>query len=239
MRTWKWAAAAAAVTVAVVAVPVVAGHTFSDVPDTSVFHDDVQWLADTGVTKGCNPPANDLFCPKDKVSREQMAAFLHRFSDLVPGVALVELADKDLIVAALTDIGSVTITAPNTGYIVVTATGWTDGTTTDDTLLSVGLNVSDSASGLDLTGPDGILIHGSSSFFPDPNELAPYEFRYPFAVTRMFPIETAGTYTYHLFAEAVIEDDGDTVDELNMTVSVPVLQATYYFQAYGEVPAAG
>ncbi|MDH5294435.1 MAG: hypothetical protein OEW91_12190, partial [Acidimicrobiia bacterium] len=31
---------------------------------------------------GCNPPTNDLFCPDDFVTREQMAAFLHRALDL-------------------------------------------------------------------------------------------------------------------------------------------------------------
>jgi hypothetical protein len=35
-------------------------------------------LGTAGVTKGCNPPANTKFCPKDPVTREQMAAFLKR-----------------------------------------------------------------------------------------------------------------------------------------------------------------
>ena len=55
-----------------------AAHTFDDVPNSNVFHDDIEWLADSGVTKGCNPPANTRFCPKDEVTREQMAAFMHR-----------------------------------------------------------------------------------------------------------------------------------------------------------------
>ncbi len=46
------------------------------------FTGDVIWLADSGITKGCNPPANDLFCPNDRVTRGQMAAFLVRFLDL-------------------------------------------------------------------------------------------------------------------------------------------------------------
>ncbi len=44
----------------------------------SVFAADIAWLAATGVTKGCNPPANDEFCPDDPVTRGQMAAFLVR-----------------------------------------------------------------------------------------------------------------------------------------------------------------
>src|SRR5690606_9784835 len=31
-----------------------------------------------GITRGCNPPANDRFCPDDHVTRGQMAAFLVR-----------------------------------------------------------------------------------------------------------------------------------------------------------------
>ena len=31
-----------------------------------------------GVTRGCNPPVNDRFCPGSNVTRGQMAAFLHR-----------------------------------------------------------------------------------------------------------------------------------------------------------------
>jgi hypothetical protein len=63
-------------------VPGVAGasHTFEDVDDDNVFHDDIDWLAAAGVTKGCNPPANDKFCPGSNVTREQMAAFMHRLA---------------------------------------------------------------------------------------------------------------------------------------------------------------
>ena len=46
--------------------------------DGSVFESDIVWLADSGITRGCNPPSNDLFCPEDPVTRGQMAAFLTR-----------------------------------------------------------------------------------------------------------------------------------------------------------------
>jgi Tol biopolymer transport system component len=51
---------------------------FDDVPDSSVFHDDISWLAEQQITRGCNPPDNTLFCPTDPVTRGQMAAFLVR-----------------------------------------------------------------------------------------------------------------------------------------------------------------
>ncbi len=57
-----------------------ASHRFTDVADSNVFHDDIAWLADAAVTKGCNPPDNDEFCPDDAVTRSQMAAFMRRFA---------------------------------------------------------------------------------------------------------------------------------------------------------------
>lgn len=53
------------------------GDLFSD-DDQSTFEADIDKLATAGVTKGCNPPVNDEFCPTVNVTRGQMAAFLHR-----------------------------------------------------------------------------------------------------------------------------------------------------------------
>jgi hypothetical protein len=46
--------------------------------DYSVFADQIDALATAGVTRGCNPPDNDRFCPDQPVTRQQMAAFIHR-----------------------------------------------------------------------------------------------------------------------------------------------------------------
>ncbi len=63
-----------------------------DLPDTSTdyFDDDqgspfessINALAAAGITKGCNPPANDRYCDGDSVSRGQLSAFLHRARSL-------------------------------------------------------------------------------------------------------------------------------------------------------------
>jgi hypothetical protein len=54
--------------------------------DGSEFENAIEALAASGITKGCNPPANDRFCPSDAVTRGQMAAFLTRAFDYVdPG----------------------------------------------------------------------------------------------------------------------------------------------------------
>ena len=76
-------------------VAAIAADRFTDVPDTNVFHDDIAWLADAGVTLGCNPPANDQFCPEVDVSRQQMAAFLRRFAGYIDAEdGTPALADK-------------------------------------------------------------------------------------------------------------------------------------------------
>ncbi len=58
--------------------------TFID-DDGSIFEANIEALAAAGITKGCNPPMNDRFCPDDPVTRGQMAAFLVRALDLPAG----------------------------------------------------------------------------------------------------------------------------------------------------------
>lgn len=46
--------------------------------DASMFESDIEKLAASGVTLGCNPPLNTTFCPDAAVSRGEMAAFIAR-----------------------------------------------------------------------------------------------------------------------------------------------------------------
>lgn len=48
----------------------------------SVFEADIEWLAAKGITKGCNPPLNNRYCPDDPVTREVMAVYIARALDL-------------------------------------------------------------------------------------------------------------------------------------------------------------
>lgn len=86
--------AAFAVIVALVAMPIgaVASHVFTDVPDDHLFHGDIAAIADAGVTRGCNPPANTEYCPSDNVTRGQMAAFMNRLGALSGGSPVVNAA---------------------------------------------------------------------------------------------------------------------------------------------------
>ncbi|MFP3915680.1 MAG: S-layer homology domain-containing protein, partial [Actinomycetota bacterium] len=149
------AAALVVATALLIAAPlaVLAADRFQDVPDSNIFHEDIAWLADGGVTLGCNPPDNDEFCPTDNVTRQQMAAFMHRLAenrvvdagtleghaaaDLTPdlsygaGLDSVEFSGFDVIT-----VRSVTVDAPDSTGGAVVAEGYGDivgnGSTVDD-----------------------------------------------------------------------------------------------------------
>ena len=74
----------------VMAAPANASGFFTD-DDGSVHVRAIEAIADEGITKGCNPPVNDLYCPTQPVTREQMATFLVRALDLPSGS--VDFAD--------------------------------------------------------------------------------------------------------------------------------------------------
>jgi len=123
-----------------------AGGTFTD-DDTSMFEADIEWLAATGVTRGCNPPTNDNFCPNSTVTRGQMAAFMRRFAGFLGAedgqVAAADNADtiggmqpgdiiringtmsdtyiNDFTASTWTDIQSMQIEAPVSGVLHVAA----------------------------------------------------------------------------------------------------------------------
>ena len=53
------------------------GDPFTD-DNRLIFEADIDRLGTAGVTKGCNPPTNTMYCPDSFVTRGQMAAFLRR-----------------------------------------------------------------------------------------------------------------------------------------------------------------
>lgn len=54
---------------------------FDDVPGDALFVEDIEWLADSGITSGCSSDGS-RFCPDQAVVRKQMATFLVRALDL-------------------------------------------------------------------------------------------------------------------------------------------------------------
>ena len=74
------------VALATMAFVLVATAAFAVLPPGGTFKDDngnphegnIEAIAAIGVTKGCNPPANDLYCPDRTVTRDEMASFFSR-----------------------------------------------------------------------------------------------------------------------------------------------------------------
>ena len=78
---------------AVLALPVgaLAGHQFTDVPNSNPYHADIDALADAGVTTGCG---GGQFCPTAFVTRQEMAAFMNRLGALESTKTPVVNADR-------------------------------------------------------------------------------------------------------------------------------------------------
>lgn len=104
---------------AIVAAPaiVLANHQFGDVPTSSPFHGNIARLVDTGITAGCG---GGNFCPKNAVTREQMAAFLTRGL----GTTAASYSEIDLEDWSASYVAAITIRAGGAtggaGYITVT-----------------------------------------------------------------------------------------------------------------------
>lgn len=80
-RRRRWGIAAVAVIgllAAQIAVAWAVTSRFGDVPTSSPFLEDIEWLADADVTRGCGDGSD--YCPTEPVTRQQMAAFMHRLA---------------------------------------------------------------------------------------------------------------------------------------------------------------
>jgi hypothetical protein len=107
---------------AVLAFPLgmIASHRFIDVDTISPYHADIEAIAAAGVTTGCG---GGKYCPKDFVTREQMAAFLNRLGALQAGKPPVVHATK------LDGLEGFEYLRPRD--IVLTPTGWLPNGTSD------------------------------------------------------------------------------------------------------------
>lgn len=59
-----------------------AGH-FADVSPASVHDPGIHYVSNAGITAGCRPGE---YCPRDALTRDQMATFIHRQSGNAPGI---------------------------------------------------------------------------------------------------------------------------------------------------------
>ena len=59
-----------------------ASGPFLDVADNHLFSEEISWMYENGITKGCNPPDNTQYCPERSITRGEVAAFFYRYSQL-------------------------------------------------------------------------------------------------------------------------------------------------------------
>ena len=130
----------------VVPTTVWAATTFNDVPPGHTFATDIAWMANTGVAKGYNDGG---YHPNDPVTRQAMAAFIHRAYDLENGTDVfgsrslaagtaVTSETYTNLASASGDLTPITLTVPEgtTASIEVTVSGNTqcfeaDGASSD------------------------------------------------------------------------------------------------------------
>lgn len=167
MKTRRWLLVAALSLAVLVPGVAIAAHQFNDVPNSHLFHNSIDWLADNGITVGCNPPANTNFCPEDSVTRGQMATFLKRFHDrFITGSGTpigIGISGRSTNAVPFPGSGVVTgleldLTIPVSGVLVLHASADVQNLIESDALAcgintggSVNLALSDSWRGVDLT----------------------------------------------------------------------------------------
>jgi hypothetical protein len=71
-----------------------AGATFTD-DDGNTHEANIETIAAAGITRGCNPPDNDEFCPDDGFTRGQAAAFFNRALNLMGSADDAFVDDED------------------------------------------------------------------------------------------------------------------------------------------------
>jgi len=146
-----------------------ASDTFTDVPDSSQFHDAINSLYEARITRGCTTTPPLQYCPQDNVNRQQMAGFLNRGLGRATGdenAAIVEADEGNVeIVSVTVEPGGLT---GGTGFVVVT--GSVSAFTTSGTTCpcEVGIRVRN------LTADDG---PGLWQFFDVSNTATPTTFR--------------------------------------------------------------
>jgi hypothetical protein len=116
---------AVVVSVSLGSVAVAASTRFSDVPPGHAFEDEIDWMADTGITTGF---PDDTFRPGAAVSRGSMSAFMQRLFNLRDQVKVASSASSTTITG--TDYANVTgasttVTVPDgtTATIIAELTG--------------------------------------------------------------------------------------------------------------------
>jgi hypothetical protein len=224
-RRWVRAIVLVAVTAAVVAPATVwAQSVFSDVPDGSTHAEGIEYVADKGITVGCE---DDLYCPNDPVTRAQMATFLYRSSgndpatapsinaDLVDGSSAEQLrsvaeasggAGCNNVTATIQTCAEVTIEVPADGKVLVTGHG---SVITFGGATNANIGVSDST---------GSLGESPSRVGPLDEGAITDRRRFTAAPIGSFDV-SAGTHTFYLNAQRSSTFDTNQVNVDNVYIT--------------------
>jgi hypothetical protein len=113
-RTRRVLLSIAAITLIAVPTAAFADHVFDDVSDGDVHAPGIEYVADAGITLGCDA---DNYCPNDSLTRAQMGTFLYRSSGNDPATdPSVNAASIDQI-QLVTDSNAVAGSAVNTASV--------------------------------------------------------------------------------------------------------------------------
>lgn len=188
----------------------IASHDFSDVPNTNIFHADIEWMLENGVTTGCG---SGNYCPSDYVTREQMAAFMKRLStSKIVNAATAETADSanslmGTLPGAFTapvsfsfsstspvEAAAMDITVPGPGLIVVTVSGniWIDADSASTSSLAVYAILALCADSAAICETD-TFVH-----YTDPDNANVANSTPGFSLSLVLPVTAAGTETVYL-----------------------------------------
>lgn len=187
---------------ALLAIPVgvmAAGGTFTD-DDSSIFESDIEWLAATGVTKGCNPPMNDLFCPNDAVSRGAMAAFMHRYDTYLgrSGVARERLNFSTTSTTPV-ELQTISVDVPGPGTLLIEIDGqyWLDldAVSGNSVFGYVQLAICDSPATLE-DADCGSSV--TDARYSDPDNVTALNATPGIATSRVVDVTTAGTMSFSI-----------------------------------------
>lgn len=217
------------IAVALLAGPIAAfaADDFPDVPNDHPFHDEIGWLAGTGITTGF---PDGTFKPGQAVTRQSMAAFMQRFYNLEAGLTDVAFgtdggaSDDEDAEATWTTIATTTVTVPEgtTGMIVSTFSGdgiCNGGTNIFGFLFAVRPQcmgrITVQGSGISIpvaANPGPVALLDSDDAALDPDNLFDTE---GFSMTASSVSESLSPGTWTVRAQINHDDSNDTDDENN------------------------
>lgn len=168
-------------------------HDFTDVPDASPFHGDIAAVKRAGITSGktCVPPGTPpTYCPSEPITREAMAAFVHRGFGRVAFGHTTGSVDLDTG-HAITDVVTLTLTtggvAGGHGFVVLTGTWIASVSTT---------------AGCPCTARMGVSGLGTAQLAGAANIEYVSSGQDSGSVSWVFPVDTATPYTFKLVGQS-------------------------------------